>query len=192
MEYSEHTTELRSKCNLTSKVQEGHEKPIQKEAYEHPAKVVKVTSILPHEVLSPSNYKNLIKVCKIFVALLQKIYGIVLIICNGVDLTSYFSILNFKGGKTLQPMIVEKVSPVVVHLPDISSVNTASESDVKTTFDEKAQPIADALTGLPMSTFHKIANVLTDLSEKPNKHAQVNAPKAKQRKPKGCLKIIDI
>ena len=79
MEYSEHTTELRSKCNLTSKVQEGHEKPIQKEAYEHPAKVVKVTSILPHEVLSPSNYKNLIKVCKIFVALLQKIYGIVLI-----------------------------------------------------------------------------------------------------------------
>ena len=89
-------------------------------------------------------------------------------------------------------MIVEKVSPVVVHLPDISSVSTATESDVKTTFDEKAQPIADALTGLPMSTFHKIANVLTDLSEKPNKHAQVNAPKAKQRKPKGYLKIIDI
>ena len=79
-------------------------------------------------------------------------------------------------------MIVETVSPVVVHLADMGSISTATESNVNYTFDEKAQPIADALTGLPVSTFQKTAKVLTDITERPNKSAQINGPQSHKRK----------
>ena len=87
-----------------------------------------------------------------------------------------------KGSSALQPMIVETVSPVVVHLADMGPISTATESNEKFTLDEKAQPIADALTGLPVSTFQKTAKVLTDITERPNKSAQVNGPQSQKRK----------
>ena len=81
-------------------------------------------------------------------------------------------------------MIVETVSPVVVHLADMGSISTATESNEKLTFNEKAQPIADALTGLPVSTFQKTAKVLTDITERPNKCVHVNGPQSQKRKGK--------
>ena len=81
-------------------------------------------------------------------------------------------------------MIVETVSPVVVHLADMGALQTATESNEKFTFEEKAKPIADALTGLPISTFQKTAKVLTDITERPNKAANVIDPQSKKRKRK--------
>ena len=59
MEYSSQVDELMSKCVVTSKSVEGHEKLTQEEMYERPADV-KITS---NQVLRPECYKELIKVC---------------------------------------------------------------------------------------------------------------------------------
>ena len=58
MEYSSQVDELMSKCVVTCKSVEGHEKLTQEEMYERPADV-KITS---NQVLRPECYKELIKV----------------------------------------------------------------------------------------------------------------------------------
>ena len=73
-------------------------------------------------------------------------------------------------------MIVEKVSPVVVHLAEIPSLSYAAESNVKVTFNEKSQPISDAHHALSVSTFQKTAVVTIDKTEKPNKFIKDNEP----------------
>ena len=87
-----------------------------------------------------------------------------------------------KGSKVLQPMIVEKVAPVVVHLADVAVVNTPSESNIKVALDEKTLPLADAIHKVPVSTFQKTADVSVDKSEKADKIANVLDPQSKNRK----------
>ena len=87
-----------------------------------------------------------------------------------------------KGSKVLQPMIVEKVAPVVVHLADVAVVNTPSESNIKVALDEKTLPLADAIHKVPVSTFQKTADVSVDKSEKADKIVNVLDPQSKKRK----------
>ena len=87
-----------------------------------------------------------------------------------------------KGSKVLQPMIVEKVAPVVVHLADVAVVNTPSESNIKVALDEKTLPLADPIHKVPVSTFQKTADVSVDKSEKADKIVNVLDPQSKKRK----------
>ena len=60
-EYAGQVDELMTKCTLTCMNVEGHEKPAQDEMYERHADV-KITTPVPHQVLRPEFFKDLIKV----------------------------------------------------------------------------------------------------------------------------------
>ena len=79
-------------------------------------------------------------------------------------------------------MVVENVSPLVVHLVDVGSVSTATEANVKFNFDEKTQPISNAAHGLPTSTFEKTVQTSIESLPRPNKFAEIEEPKSKKRK----------
>ena len=79
-------------------------------------------------------------------------------------------------------MVVENVSPLVVHLVDVGSVCTATEANVKFNFDEKTQPISNAAHGLPTSTFEKTVQTSIESLPRPNKFAEIEEPKSKKRK----------
>ena len=87
-----------------------------------------------------------------------------------------------QGSTVLQPMVVENVSPLVVHLVDVGSVSTATESNVKFDFDEKTQPMANATHGLPTATFEKTVNTSIESLERPNRFAEIEEPQSKKRK----------
>ena len=79
-------------------------------------------------------------------------------------------------------MIVENVSPLVVHLVDVGSVSTATELNVKFNFDEKTQPIANATHGIPTTTFEKTVYTSIESLERPNRFAEIEEPQSKKRK----------
>ena len=79
-------------------------------------------------------------------------------------------------------MVVENVSPLVVHLVDVGSVNTASESNTKFSFDEKTQPISNAAQ--PVSKLAKTVDTSIESLERPNRFAEIEEPQSKKRKMK--------
>ena len=144
-----------TKCILTFIKVEGHEKSAENEMYERNADV-KITTRVQHEVLRPEFFKELIKVYIIVIYLITNyspclnllLFKIIILIL--LEFTHQFVPIFCiqKGSTVLQPMIVEKVSPVVVHLVPtygpMPPLSFAPESNVKVTFDEKTEPIAAA------------------------------------------------
>ena len=94
----------------------------------------------------------------------------------------YSMFLFLKGSTVLQPMVVENVSPLVVHLVDVGSVSTASESNTKFSFNEKTQPLSNAAQSASKAA--KTVNTSIESLERPNRFAEVEDPQSKKRKMK--------